>query len=318
MPVYENALLIYNPNAGGLVRSRARRVWRALETLREAGHRVTPVPTAGPGDATRLAAEAVASGADLVLVAGGDGTINEALNGMAGSAVPLAPLPAGTANVLCMELGLGSSMRGVARRLGTLQPERIAVGRMVSGGYSRYFLLMAGAGLDAEIVARVSPAVKKRLGKIAYWIAGFSQFGRRLPQFVVRAEGRQLRTGFALASRVRNYGGDLEIARTASLLSDDFELVVFEGESTLPFVKYFLGVVTGALAKMRGVTILKTRSVEMSCAGGACIRTQMDGEESSPLPVRLDVVPGALTLLVPETLPQRYGLSRQPDAAAVP
>lgn len=280
---------------------------------------MVPVATAGPGHATRLAAEGVASGADLILVAGGDGTINEALNGMAGSAVPLAPLPAGTANVLCMELGLGSSMRAVARRLHTLQPERVAVGRVVGDGYARYFLLMAGAGLDAEIVAGVNPAIKNRLGKIAYWIAGFSQFGRRLPQFIVRAEGRQFRTGFALASRVRNYGGDLEIARTASLLSEDFELVVFEGETTLRFVKYFVGVLSGALAGMRGVAILRTRSIEISSGNGARIRTQIDGEEASPLPVCLEVVPAALTLLVPDTLPQRYGLSRrQPDAAAVP
>jgi diacylglycerol kinase (ATP) len=307
LATYRNAVLIYNPNAGGLIRNRAGRVWRALEILSGNGHQVTPRPTTHAGHATELAAEAVAAGADLILVAGGDGTINEAMNGMIGSDVPLAPLPAGTANVLCMEVGFGSGMRGVARRLDSLQPVRVSTGLITAAGASsRHFLLMAGFGLDADVVSRVRPDIKKRLGKLAYWLAGFTQVGRRLPQMLVRAEGRELRTGFALASRVRNYGGDIEIARTASLLSDDFELVVFEGETTLPYVKYFTGVVTGTLAGMSGVTVLRTRSVELAPVNGSQVLTQIDGEEAGSIPARIEIVPSAISLLLPESLPSRY------------
>ena len=85
-------------------------------------------------------------------------------------------------------------------------------------GASRYFLCMAGAGLDAKIVREVSPALKDRTGKVAYWAAGLAMFPHRLEQLEVRVQGQVYRCGFALASRVRNYGGDLEIASGASLL----------------------------------------------------------------------------------------------------
>jgi len=312
---FRNAFLIYNPLAGGLSGKRFRRLDQSLEELRSDGHGVTVMPTSRPGHASELAAQCVASGADLVIVAGGDGTINETMNGLVSARVPLAVLPAGTANVLATELGLGPGMRRAARQLKSLHPVRIAAGCLTTGQQQRHFLMMAGFGLDAGIVAAVHPGNKKRLGKIAYWLAGFSQVGRRLPQLLVRAEGRELRTGFALASRVRNYGGDLEIARTASLLSGEFELITFEGATTLPYLKYLYGVVTGRLARMRGVTVLKTRRAEFMPLGGEPIYAQIDGEEAGQIPARVDIVPESLTLLTPQSLALKYGLPRLPEPA---
>ncbi len=110
---------------------------------------------------------------------------------------------------------------------------------------------MAGAGLDADIVYHLNQRMKEAFGKVAYWIGGFSKLGRRIPEFTVRAEGRDYRAGFALLSRVRNYGGDLEIAPTISLLDDEFEMVLFEGESSLGFLKYMLAVVLHRQQNMR-------------------------------------------------------------------
>src|SRR5262249_1897712 len=152
------------------------------------------------------------------------------------------------------EIGYGSSLGRAAERLAKSVPKRIALGRIEAGSSApRYFVLMAGVGLDAKIVQDVSSPLKDRIGKGAYWAAGFSQLPRQLAQFDLCYNGTVHRGGFALASRVRNYGGDLEIASGASLLKDDFELVLFEGSSPLRYVGYMMAVAIKQVQKMPGV-----------------------------------------------------------------
>jgi len=234
-------------------------------------------------------------------VAGGDGTINEAINGMVHSDVPLGILPAGTANVLASELGIGKTMERAVASLDDWAPERVAVGLLErsSGEGPRYFLLMAGAGLDADIVYHLALGVKAALGKAAYWIGGFAKLGRTLPEFTVEAGGQKFQAGFALASRVRNYGGDLEIARGASLLDDQFELVLFEGSSSFMYLKYMLGVAAHRHPSMRGITTLRTRQAVFSAPAHGKVHLQVDGEYAGFTPARVEIVPKALTLLVP-------------------
>jgi len=248
-----------------------------------------------------MARHAIDRGVDLILVAGGDGTINEVVNGMVHSDVPLGILPGGTANVLASELRIGKTIERAAESLSHCVKARVALG-LLTGGVDdarRYFLLMAGAGLDADIVYHLDPGMKDALGKIAYWIGGFRKLGRRLPEFTVAAEGREFRASFALASRVRNYGGDLEIAPTISLLDDEFELVLFEGKSSIPYLKYMLGAVFHRLPGMPGVTIVRTRKAAFSAPADGGIHLQLDGEYAGLAPAQVEIVPNALTLLVP-------------------
>jgi diacylglycerol kinase family enzyme len=258
-------------------------------------------PTTGPRTAGAIAREHVKRGADLIVAAGGDGTINEVAEGMVHSSVPLAVLPAGTANVLAMEMKMGRNFLGVAQRLGEFQPRRIPVGHVTCDGgrVSRHFLLMAGAGLDATIVYNVSAGLKARTGKIAYWIAGWSLLGRRLPEFDVEADGASYRCSFALISKVRNYGGDFEIARDVNLFEDRFELVLFEGASSIPYVKYFAGLALNRLHGLKGVTDCRARRVRLSGTEDRRVYLQIDGELAGRLPAEITVVPDALTLLVP-------------------
>ncbi len=259
------------------------------------------IATTGPGHAGEISRQEVARGAELILVAGGDGTINEAVNGMAHSDVPLGILPAGTANVLACELGIGKSMERAAETLADSVLERVALGSITNGdeGAQRYFLLMAGVGLDADIVYHIHAGMKRALGKAAYWMGGFSRVGRRIPEFTVQANGREFRASFALLSRVRNYGGDLEIAPTISLMDDEFEMVLFEGESSLQFLKYMLAVVVHRQQTMRGITILRTRHAVFSGLRNSKIHIQIDGEYAGVAPARVEIVPNALTLMVP-------------------
>jgi diacylglycerol kinase (ATP) len=158
---------------------------------------------------------------------------------------------------------------------------------------------MAGIGLDAHVVYHVSAGLKAKTGKFAYWVAGWSLLGKRLPQFDVEADGVRRTCSFALVTRVRNYGGDFEIAREVTLLDDDFEVVLFEGKTTLAYVPYFAGMAIGKLAGLRGVTVLRTRSMKISGATDARVHVQIDGEYAGKLPAELRIVPSAVRLLVP-------------------
>ena len=280
-----------------------KRLSRAAGILRESGHDTWLVPTQGPGTAGAIARRSIAEGADLILAAGGDGTINEIAEGLAFSSVPLGILPAGTANVLASEMGLGSSMERAAAGIPACIPTRISMGRLSCGNGSertRLFLLMAGIGLDAKIVYNLSLPLKARLGKIAYWIAGFSLLGRGLDEFDIVVEGRQLRCSFALISKVRNYGGDLEIAQNTSLLDDCFEIVLFEGRSSFRYVKYLARVAARRLAGLQGVSLIRSKGACVSAAADRRIYIQVDGEYIGHLPARVEIVPDALTLLIPE------------------
>jgi len=288
--------LIYNPVAGKFRRQPARILQRTIDALKKIGIVAELTPTAAAGHATELAREAVAAGADLILVLGGDGTINEVANGMIPSHVPLGVLPGGTANVLANELGLGNSLERAIERLGRCDERRIAVGALCNGhGPARHFLMMCGVGLDATVVTKVNPELKARAGKLAYWVAGLGQFFDTVGQFQAETGAEQQQCGFALASRVRNYGGDLEIASGASLLSDDFEVVLFDGSNPLRYAAYMTAVTLRQVKSMPGVRTLRAQRVAFT--GDAHL--QIDGEYAGRIPSTLEMVPQALTLLIP-------------------
>jgi len=281
-----------------------KRLSNAAEILREAGHETWLVPTQGPGTAGAIARRSIADGAELILAAGGDGTINEIAEGVAFSDVPMGVLPAGTANVLANEMGLGSGIERAAARLHDCVPRRISMGRLqcVNGSErTRLFLLMAGVGLDAKIVYNLSMPLKARFGKLAYWVSGLRLLGRDLDEFEVLVEGRRVNCSFALISKVRNYGGDLEIAQNISLLDDRFEVVLFEGRSSFRFLTYLGRVAARKLAGVPGISLFRASTVCMPGTAARRIYIQVDGEYAGHIPASVEIVPDALTLLIPET-----------------
>ena len=290
----------------GSLRRRPELARRAAEWLASMGE-VRLAPTTGPETAGALAKEAVANGATTVVAFGGDGTINEVANGLIGSAIPLGVLPGGTANVLCVEMGLGTNPEKAAKRLvGASEPVRIAVGEMTRpDGFSRYFLVMAGIGLDAIVVTEVNRTMKKHLGKVAYWIAGFGLAARTLPQFDLVLAGETSRRSFVLASRVRNYGGDLEIAKRVSLLEPCFETVAFTGVNSLRYLPYLAGVAVGQVGKIPGVTVAPATLLTCGPVNGGRVPVHLDGELAGHLPAEFRVVPDALTLLMPAKYARR-------------
>lgn len=249
---------------------------------------------------------------------GGDGTINEVVNGMAHSSAVLGVLPGGTANVFAMETGLGSRLDRAAHRLVECVEQRIALGRFTNAQGTRYFLLMGGVGLDASIVIDVNSELKAKTGKFAYWVAGLGRTFARVDEFDASvahlastlgdaasqnglarngtSDGHtRKRSGFTLISRVRNYGGDMEIAHSASLLRDDFHVVMMEGSNPLRYATYLAAVGARCLRLLPGVTDVHSEAVEC----GASAPVQLDGEYVGRTPGRFEIEKNALSLLLP-------------------
>jgi len=262
---------------------------------------VTRFQTDGPNTAGTIAKRCIAEGSDLIIAAGGDGTINEVVEGMSGSDVPLGILPGGTANVLANEIGLNGGLERAAEKMSACERRRVPIGKLaLNGGSSgRHFLLMAGVGLDAHIVLHVDPVLKARFGKLAYWAAGMPQFLRKLEVFQVEVDGALHLCSFALITKVRNYGGDFEIAQQVRVDQDEFEIVLFEGANPWRYVVYLTGVAVRQAERLPGVKVLRAKDVKMMPVNGDKVHLQVDGEYAGQLPARVSVVPDALTLLLP-------------------
>ena len=294
-----HTVLIYNPVAGNLRGKGRDRLERAARILEQQGYRISVTPTTGPGTAGELARQAIERGAGLILAAGGDGTLNEVVQGMVNSEIPLGILPAGTANVLATEMGIGKDLKHAADRLAECVPRRIGLGRLDFPEASRHSVCMAGVGFDAHIVYNLKASLKNSLGKVAYWISGFGQATRLLPQFEVEIDGARHACSFALISRVRNYGGDFEIARSTTLFDDSFEVILFQGRLSLRYLKYLGAMIMGRMTGIRGVTFLRAQKIRLSQASGQRVYIQVDGEYAGRLPASIEFVPAALTLLMP-------------------
>ena len=306
-----SALLIYNPASGRRRHRRFGEIEEAARILQSAGIAAELAPTTGRGAATSIARHAAAQNTDLVIVCGGDGTINEVVNGLAGSHVPLALLPAGTANILAKELGIPWDIPAAARLIPESSTRRIALGSVMNvtgegdadpSQGCRYFLSVAGAGPDGEIVHAVDHGLKDQTGIIAYWAAGMRQvFQYRFPEIsIVSHEAKQNAT-LIVVGRTVNYGGPFKITTGASLFDDEFEIVAFDTRSRWRYLAALLPLWLGRLRSVNGIHAWKTRELTCSAAGDATVYAQVDGEPIGTLPLHFRVVPDALTLVVPAT-----------------
>jgi YegS/Rv2252/BmrU family lipid kinase len=301
----QSAVIIYNLRAGRRREQRMRDVAAAQRILLEAGIEAELQQTRGPGTATALAREALAAGKQLIVCCGGDGTINEVANGMAGSQTPLAILPSGTANILAKELGIPWEIPAAARLISRSTPRRIALGRIQSGatGAARYFVCVGGAGPDGMLVYSVDERLKTRTGQGAYWWEGFRQLFRySFPLF--RATSPDLDSAFAasmaIVGRTKHYGGPFQITTGASLFEERFEVVLVATRNRWRYLSYLPAIWRQTLRHKQGAYFFKTSLLRCEPAEAAPIYAQVDGEPAGKLPCEFSIVPDALTLMVPE------------------
>lgn len=288
-------LIVYNPVAGW----RRRHLLDAVVlALRARSVEVVIRPTTARGDAERFARAARAGGFDRLIVAGGDGTINEAINGLAGSDVPLAIVPMGTANVLAAEIGLAGDAEAIAAAALDGPVARVSLG-MVG---QRRFAMMAGIGFDAHVVRTVDPAIKRRLGKLAYVLATAMLLGRyRRPRYTVLANGRRFVAGAVILAKGQHYAGRFVCAPDARLEAPSLELCLFRAGSRLAILRYALALALGRIHRQYDVEILSIREAEIE--GPPDDPVQGDGDLIGQLPARIAVAPETLLLSVPRASP---------------
>jgi diacylglycerol kinase (ATP) len=308
-PVSERRLLIiFNPTAGG---RRRRRFEAVLAELRRLGCDVTVRPTGGRGDAEQLAASADPNRYDILVVAGGDGTINEAVNGLAGARLPLAIVPLGTANVLAAEIGLATNPRSVARTIALGRPRPISVG-MANG---RRFLLMAGTGFDAHVVQNVDLRLKRWIGKGAYGISILRQLRAfAFPEYVVTIDGRTWKAASVLVANAHYYGGRFVCAPAADLRTPTLEVGMFERRGRLSVIGYALAMFFGRLPKLKSYRIVSADMIHIG--GGSDEPVQGDGDIIAHLDVTIEVVPDALYLVYPPAAAEAASIARHRHTAA--
>ncbi len=285
-------LVIYNPIAG---RRRQRFLSRVIEAMERRGASIRLEPTNARGHAEAMARAAATDGrTDRLVVAGGDGTINEALNGLAGSALPLAIVPLGTANVLAHELGLGSSARAVADAALDGWPRAVSLGT-VNG---RRFSMMAGVGFDAHVVRDVSTRLKRAIGKGAYALETFRQlfaFGSATYEAVI--DGVPYRAASVLMCNGHYYGGKFVAAPDARLDRPGFQVVLFLDPGPRATLGYMAALAAGSLHRHPRVRIVAASRVEI--AGPAGEPVQGDGDVIAHLPAVFESLPDAARLIGP-------------------
>jgi diacylglycerol kinase (ATP) len=288
----ERACIVYNPAARNA--PPRQRLERAIEAAGPEWE-IAIAATETSGHATDLARDAAKGGAAVVIACGGDGTVNEVVNGLAGGETALAVLRGGMGDVFAKEAGIPKTPERALPLL--LRGERKRFDLGVAGG--RYFLLMAGVGFDAEVVRSVPDAAKRRWGSTSYAVWAL----RRLPAYKpsrvsMRFDGVEMDMDlyWLLAGNTRSYGGILDITSEARVDDGCLDVYAFAGRG--PFWLSQIAVRTG-LGRLHGAQGVTFRRVSRIQIDTSRLAVQIDGEYIGETPVELSVAPASLDVLLP-------------------
>jgi YegS/Rv2252/BmrU family lipid kinase len=284
-------LVIYNPTAGRRRRKRFRKTLRQLARL---GCVVTVRETLAQGEARTFAAEGAGQGYDAIVVAGGDGTVNEAAAALAFTNERVAVIPIGTANVLATELGLPMRPEAIAHTIVNGPERAIHFGRLGE----RHFVMMAGVGFDARVVAAMGTGLKLVLGKYAYVLGALRELMRHKPaRFTIRLDHETVEVAGAIIANGRRYAGRYVVAPKANLEEPVLHAVLFLRRGRIATFFYALSMLLGTLPRSRGVRIVEARAGAFEGPEGEPV--QADGDPAGTTPVDFRVAGRRLTVIVP-------------------
>lgn len=292
---HRRLMAIYNPHASG--GSYRRDLPLILRALRGLGFEVTESETEAVGHGVELARRAVAEEFTVVCAIGGDGTVNEVLNGLAGSEVPLGIIPTGTVNVLAMELGVPLDPPDAVKLLETGDVSTIDLG--LAG--ERYFGLMAGVGMDAAVVAGINPVMKKTLKEMAFAVQGMAHyFSGDDPRIRVESRERTIEGYFAVFGNASSYAGAFGITPLADMRDGLLDVCVLKDRSFLSTATYWTAALLNAHLRHPSVEYFRTEEALVTCAEeGREVLVQTDGEVAGQLPMVCRIVPRSLRVIVP-------------------
>lgn len=307
------ASIIYNPNAGS--KDMQHQIRRAGEHLQSHGWSVRWCETTHAGHATELAREAAIRGDGCAIAAGGDGTLNEVMNGLVHQKTALGLLPAGTANVFAADMGIptpgpglltGQSLTKAADLMLTGQTRCIDVAKSTFGnGTTRYFLLWAGVGLDAAVSRAVEadyikqPGMKS-LGMVSWMISAFFVLREfRGTRMRIKMDQKVINRRIIMAS-INNsslYGRFWRLTPEAKLDDGLLDVAIMQGYGLKASLKHFTLIMLGQHAQDPDVKIFRTRRIQIRAKEPMPVH--LDAENTGITPINIEIVPGALNILLP-------------------
>jgi diacylglycerol kinase (ATP) len=282
-------MVILNPAARGERASR----WRAqIESITKGS---TLRATSQSGDAESLARSAAEQGFKKVVAAGGDGTINEVVNGLAGTNVTLGLLPVGTVNVFAMELGLPSN--NLRHCWDIIQTGKTRLVDLPNAN-GKYFVQLGGIGLDAQVVKETSLAFKRSFGPLSYLISAAQIAARKPPRLFIESENASIDEGsFVLIGNGRLYGGPFPFFKHAVIDDGLFDVVVFKRLGYLEIIKYLQDVVFSSDIRVPEIEYFQTR--RMRVTSDEDVPVELDGELVGKCPVEFGMQERALRVMAP-------------------
>ncbi len=281
--------VIVNPNSKP--RKIQRHLKKSLRILKQNGFRLSILFTKHEGEVQPKVEEAVRQGFEAVVIAGGDGSVNEAINGMVGRGIPLGILPFGGSNVLARELRIPMNPEEAARVIIRRRLRKIDLGK----AQDRYFSMMASCGYDAYAISRTSRKIKKVISRYAYIWAGIKDFLGYRPTEVrlVLDNGKVVDRGtFVVVSNTHFYGGTHEVTPFAEIDDGFLDICIYKGKWQIGLVHFALNVISKKHLKLKNVHYYRIRKVYMTADKNTLV--QVDGDLLGALPVTVEIVPEAL------------------------
>lgn len=281
MQLRTSLAVILNPTAGQ--GRKADLLERTIRVLRQTAA-VDIYETQRPGEGGDATKAALKSNVELIIAAGGDGTINEVVNGLDGSEIPLGVIPIGTTNVLAAELRVPRTPESLAISFLHGASRQVSVGR----ANGRRFTMMASAGFDADIIQNTSPVLKRAIGKGAYICAFASELFRYTPRrLTVRLDGKHISASQVLIAKGGRYAGNFIAVPHVSLDQPVFCVYVADLSSRREICRMVTALLRGRLSAYPGIKTFLANEVLLD--GGDDAPIQADGEIIGVLPMRLTI-----------------------------
>jgi len=285
-----NTVVILNPAA----RSDKAKRWRAKVESIARGCRI--FATSRAGEAEALARYAAQEGFEKIVAAGGDGTVNEVVNGLAGSEAALGLLPIGTMNVFATELGLPA--HDLALCWDIIQGEYTRLVDLPSAN-GKFFVQLAGVGLDAQVVKETSLTLKRSFGPLSYLISAAQIAAREPPRLFLESEESPVEEGsFVLVGNGRLYGGPFPFFKHAAIDDGLFDVIAFKQLGYLEIIKYLQRVVFSSAIRVPEVEYFQTRRLRVT--SDREVPVELDGELVGNCPVEFQVQERTLRVLAPQ------------------
>ena len=284
-----STLIILNPAA------RSERAQRKMAQVESLAHDCVVCSTTRTGEAELMARRGIEEGFEKIVAAGGDGTINEVVNGLAGTNATLGLLPIGTMNVFATELGL--PVHDLERCWNIIQADSTRVVDLAKAN-QKFFVQLAGVGLDAQVVKETSAQLKRNFGPLSYLISAAQIAARQPPRLFIESEDAKIDEGsFVLVGNGRLYGGPFPFFKHAVIDDGLLDVIVFKRLGYLEIIKYLQDVIFSSDIRVPEIEYFQTRRLRVE--SDQTVPVELDGELVGNCPVEFSLFEHSLRVLAP-------------------